>query len=569
MPVAAMSVAPDFADAQLLPPVLQAPPQQLRPPPGPPPDMAPPSLPTAPPGATEAPPGAERVFLTPTAIVVEGVTAYPQAEIDALTRPLLGRRIPATEIFALARTLERKYRDDGYFLTSVGVPAQRVANGEVRLRVIEGYISNVVVEGKIGDAESQARRFLENLVDRKPVRLRDMERYLLLTEDMPGIAVKAVLRPGKEPNSSELVVQLERESWDVFAQLDNRGFKHTGPRQFTVSVAENSFTSVAERLEATFFTTFSREQNFGQVAWTNFIGSEGFRLRVYAGRGYVMPGGPLKAVEYDGVISIAGAWGQYPVVRSRQFNLNVGAGFDWYRSETEVVGNTLLNRTDLRIVRIGADASYRDDWNGITFGNIRLSQGVAAFGASKKGDLLLNRLESEPEFRKVAAEVSRLQGVYATPDFTLNLFGTLAGQYSRDILPANEKYFVGGDRLGRGYYAGQVTGDKAFAATVELQFNFLVPYDQAAGGPGTFDTGMPGTPVQLYAFYDHTKVWNNAALEVQSQFARSLGGGARVNLLETATVEVEGVRRLDLEVDGPNAKRLDPWSLYLRLTTRF
>jgi len=556
------------AVAQVIPPVLQAPPPQLRPPP-PSPEVAPGTIPTAPPGATGAPPGADQVFLTPATIDIEGATVYPPSVIDALTRPLIGKRIAATEIFALARALERKYRDDGYFLTSVTVPAQRIDNGRVKLRVIEGYISGVVVEGDVGDVSKQARRFLENIVGLKPVNLRDMERYLLLTEDMPGVSVRAVLRPGKEPSSSELVVQLKRDRWDIFAQADNRGFKHTGPRQLTVTVGENSFTSLGERLEATFFTTLSREQNFGQVAWSNFIGSDGFRVRAYFGRGYIMPGGPLKALEYDGLITIAGFYAQYPVIRSRQLNFNVTTGFDFYRSDVHVVGDTLLNRTNLRIIRIAADASYRDDWNGVTFGNIRFSHGMDGFGASKKGDLLLNRLGSDPGFQKFNGELSRLQGIYATDDFSLNLFTTVAGQYSRDILPSNEKYFVGGDRLGRGYYAGQVTGDKAIAASFELQFNFVVPYDEAAGGSVSADTRMRGTPVQLYAFYDHTKVWNNAVLETPRQFARSFGGGARINVLETTTVEVEGVRRLDRDVNGANAKRLAPWSAYVRLTTRF
>jgi hemolysin activation/secretion protein len=382
-------------------------------------------------------------------IEVEGATVYPPEVIDALTRPLVGRQVTIADIFALARTLERKYRDDGYFLTSVGVPAQRIADGRIKLRVVEGYISSIVIEGDVGEVAKQARRLLDNLVARRPANLRDMERYLLLTEDLPGLSVRAVLRPGQDPSSSELVAQLKRDSWDVFGQIDNRGFKHTGPRQVTISSGMNSFTAVAERLEATFFTTLSREQNFGQVTWSNSFGSEGFRLRAFANRGYLMPGGPLKAAEYDGVITTLGLYGGYPVIRSRQLNLNVNAGAEYYRSDVEVVGNTLISRTKLIVGRIGADASCRDAWNGVTFGNLRLSKGIEAFGTSEKGDVLLNRLGAEPAFLKINGEISRLQNVWTGDDMSFNIFATLAGQYSADTLPSNEKYFVGGDRLGR------------------------------------------------------------------------------------------------------------------------
>ena len=49
--------------------------------------------------------------------------------------------------------------------------------------------------------------------------------------------------------------------------------------------------------------------------------------------------------------------------------------------------------------------------------------------------------------------------------------GLLAGQLSNDILPPAEQFYLGGTQFTRGYYSGQVAGDKALAATAELQLN--------------------------------------------------------------------------------------------------
>jgi hemolysin activation/secretion protein len=380
--------------------------------------------------------------------------------------------------------------------------------------------------------------------------------------------MKAVLRPGKEPGSAELVAQLQRKPWDALFHVHNRGSKFTGPIQGTLTLGLNSFTSLGERIEGTFFTTFNEEQNFGQVTWSNYIGGEGLQFRAYLGRGWLKPGEALEILGYDGVLTVAGAQLLYPVVRSRQFNLNVAGMFDYYHSSADVLGNVALVRTDLSVLRAGADANYRDNWNGVTFGNARFSQGISAFGATKEGDPLMNRFGADPTFFKANAEVSRLQGIWVGSGFTLNAFGTLAGQYSEDILPSNEKFFVGGERLGRGYFSGQVTGDKALAFSMELQFNFGIPFDEGsdvAGGPGS--GGL--LPLQLYAFYDHAKVWNNAPFEVKHQTARSFGAGVRVSLLDTVAVELEGTRRLDRDVDGAGASKLDPWKLFARLTARF
>src|SRR5262245_841608 len=284
---------PLSAAAQLVPPVLQAPPVQPAPP-QPPTTLPPDTIPAAPPGARAAPPGADKLFVTPTAIELEGATVYPPGVLEEMTRPLVGRRIAASELFALAQRIEAKYRADGYFLTTVFLPQQRVADGRVRIRIVEGYISNVVVEGNVGDVAAQAHRFLDKITLSRPANLRDVDRYLLLTQDMPGISMKAVLRPGKEPGSSELVAQLQRTPWDGLFTVNNRGSKFTGPQQGTLVVGTNSFTGLAERLEATFFTTFDKEQNFGQLTWSNYIGSEGLLVRAYFGRGSIRPGEALQ-----------------------------------------------------------------------------------------------------------------------------------------------------------------------------------------------------------------------------------------------------------------------------------
>ncbi|MBV9835351.1 MAG: ShlB/FhaC/HecB family hemolysin secretion/activation protein [Alphaproteobacteria bacterium] len=554
--------------AQAPPPVLQAPPQ-LTPPTRPPePGTIPaPSGPAAP----TAPPGAQSVTLTPVDIQVEGNTIYTHGELDALVRPLIGRQVPASEIFKLAEAIQRKYRDDGYFLATVTVPQQRVADGRLRLMVTEGYISNVLIEGDVGPVSEKAKEYLDNLVGKKPINISDLERYLLLTEDLPGVKVKAVMRPGREPGSSELIAQLQREWWDLFNQTDNRGSNFTGPVQSLFAGGINSFTSMGDRLELSYFTTLDTENNFLQGAYSGYIGSEGFRFRLYGGYGRIRPGDPISQTGYFGQVTIAGLQLYHPIIRSRRVNVALNGSFDYYRSIVDVTGNIRLSAVDLRSVRGWIDASYRDPFNGVTYGNIRFSKGVNVLGASKAGDQLLPRQGADPNYFKVNAEVSRLQGLYSDDDFALNLFVTGAAQISDNILPPSEKFFLGGERLGRGYYAGQVTGDRAIAASIELQLSFAVPYSdvQPSSAPSSVAGRVRGLPLQLYAFYDYGKAWNLATFETPTIVARSYGFGVRANVGDTLTVEAEAVRRIDLAVDGAAAPRLNPWGAYFRATTRF
>jgi len=554
--------------AQAPPPVLQAPPQ-LTPPVRPPEPgtISAPAGPTAP----GAPPGSESVTFTPVDIQVEGNTVYTRGELDALVRPLIGRQIPASEVFKLAEAIQRKYRDDGYFLATVTVPAQRVADGRVRVLVTEGYISSVLVEGDVGPVSEKAKDYLDNLIGKKPINISDLERYLLLTEDLPGIKVKAVMRPGREPGSSELIAQLTREWWDLFNQTDNRGSDFTGVQQNLLAAGFNSFTSIGERIELSYFTTFNSENNFLQAAYSGHIGPEGSRFRFYGGYGRIKPGEPISQTGYAGQVVIAGLQVYHPIVRSRRLNVAFNGSFDYYRSIVDVTGGIRLSEVDLRSLRAGIDASYRDPFNGVTYGTARISKGLNVLGASKAGDQLLPRQGSDPNYFKVNAELSRLQGLYSDEDFSLNLFVSGAAQYTNNILPPSEKFFIGGERLGRGYYAGQITGDRAIAASIELQLSFAIPYNdvQPSSAPSSVAGRVRGLPLQLYAFYDYGKAWNLASFETPTIVARSYGFGVRANVGDTLTVEAEAVRRLDLDVDGAAAPRLKPWGAYFRATTRF
>jgi hemolysin activation/secretion protein len=50
----------------------------------------------------------------------------------------------------------------------------------------------------------------------------------------------------------------------------------------------------------------------------------------------------------------------------------------------------------------------------------------------------------------------------------------VGGQYSADILPVPEKISFGSTRFGRGYQAGEFSGDSGMGASAELNYQFLI-----------------------------------------------------------------------------------------------
>src|ERR1700761_6959983 len=99
-----------------------------------------------------------------------------------------------------------------------------------------------------------------------------------------------------------------------------------------VARSTNSFTSLGEQFQALMFTTFNREQIFGQVNADTFLFSNGLHLHTYFGKGNNQPSGILANTGYNGDLSIGGGELSYPLVRSRRFNWYINADADKYDS---------------------------------------------------------------------------------------------------------------------------------------------------------------------------------------------------------------------------------------------
>jgi hemolysin activation/secretion protein len=556
-----------YGQAVDIPPLISPPLPGVVPPPQP--EVAPPAaIPPAPPAAPlpEGPP------VRIDAVRVEGVTVYPPEVIAPLYADIVGATVPRTRLDAVIEDLQTKYRTDGYILTVVRGEIQSVNGRPVFvLRAVEGYISEVKLDGDIGPAGTLVYEFLEHLTWIRPVNNADLERYLLLAQDIPGVSVRAVLRRATEPGAVELVAQLSRKPFSAFAQYDNLGSNEAGPNEMLLRGATNSFTRFGEQFEAIFYNTFNREQLFGQVDASAFLGADGLRLAGYWGRGNSMPGGALAGTGFIGNYTIAGLDLAYPVIRSRRLNLTPDISFDYYDSTVDVNGlngqSTQFNSGHLRMLRAGGALDFQDaavaDLPAANLAILKVSQGLPGLGASSTSEEPSHQpiLGNRTDFTKLAGELTRVQNLFTFGDVMTSLKLTLGGQYTGDILPPSEKFFCCGLRWSRGYFYGQVTGDRGVGTGAELQFN----------------TGFTDVPilapnhrldVQFYGFYDFGRFYNLAP-GTFNQTVDSLGIGARSNLTSWLFVDLAGVRRLVSRPNGANTSKLPEYMLFSRVVFQY
>ncbi len=499
-------------------------------------------------------------------VIVEGVTVYSPAAMAKAVEGLAGAAVPLAKVEAARVALLRRYRNDGYPLTAVSVV--RDDAGVLHFRVTEGHIADVKLDGDIGPAGVQVLRFLNQLTKPKAITAAALERYLLLAQDVPGVSVRAILRPSTDqPGALTLVAQVSRAPVSGLLTADNRGFRKSGPEESLAVADFNSFTSYGERTEVSLYRTFNSTQIFGEASTEFYIGASGLKLKLYAGAGDSQPSGDLRAAGYDGSTRVFGGQFTYPIIRARQQTLNAFAIMDALESNINngTPPDVFRNSYDsLRIFRTGFDYVLSDIWAGDTRSAVnalsfRLSQGAKGLGA--KTDQ--TRPGERVDFFKASFDFSRTQTLLQPTDTSsVALMGIISGQVTPNLLPPAEKFYLGGNRITRGFYAGEVTGDNALAATVELQYNTTMDIS-AFGQTVTFSP-------QFYGFYDWGETWENQRSDANHRL-QSTGGGVRLNVTRYTEFDLEGVHRFTRYPTGnsPGVSALPSEALYWRVLVRY
>jgi len=457
-------------------------PERVAPPPAPAPR---PALPELPRPSGEVPDALKSVKVVLREVAIEGTSLLlPQAQ--EIARSFVGPTITGADIFELARSLTALYRNAGYLLTVVTVPPQDLSAGRLRLRVVEGYVADVRVEGDPAVA-GRLTQLGEKIKASRPLHADDLERYLLLANDLPGVRVRAVLSPSKTSGAADLTLIASVKSVEGYASLDNYGSKLLGPGQFTVGLTGNQVFGIDDEWRLTGLTTGNGELNYGQFSYSQVVSTEGLRLgaNVWESRGN--PGDILEPLDLQGraVAGIASA--AYPLLRTRNQSLFGRVLFDARNVTIDIptdLGPIRLVEDRIRALRFGALWVTADRLDGNNALDVEISQGV---GGTKKDDPRKSRAGADGKFSKIVIDYERLQRLSSR--FVLALGA--AAQWTNEPLLASEQYALGGRHFGRAYEPAELIGDRALAFRME---------------PAYLDR-VEGVDYQLYAYYDLGKVW--------------------------------------------------------------
>lgn len=464
--------------------------------------------------STSAPNGAASIAVHIRSLEVRGATVLTPPEMARITGRFLGAQTLA-EVYGAAAALTALYGERGYVLSRVVVPPQDLdpAGADVILEAVEGYVDQVIWPAQLERFRDLFTGYSTAITGERPVRIRTLERYLLLAGDLPGLNVSSRLEPSAtNPRASTLVVDVSEKLVDGAAWLDNWGSEGRGPYQYRLHGTLNNLLGQHESVAATYGGSVETgELQYLTSSVSVVLNTEGtvFSLKGTASGG--APGTPeLAALAYENRSYALVAELSHPFIRSREQNLTL-SGQAFASDDTSETLGAAFSEDRLRGIRLAASYDQLDAWGGFNQAFVQFSKGFDGAGSTSNDNPLASREAGQVDFTKLEVTASRDQDLPGD----WSLFGAFAAQYAFTPLLAPEECSFGGRSFGRGFDSGALAGDHCAAVTAEVRYD-LQP-DLAALASA-----------QLYAFADAGAVWRIAPAAGTSAHETAGSGGLGV-----------------------------------------
>lgn len=421
-------------------------------------------------------------------VTFSGATGVKPDALAGAYEGLVGKSIPVASICDIRDRAAAIMYQAG-ILARVEIPEQTIAGGQLQLEVIEARVANIRFLGDAGPAQPKLEAYLEELRGMTPFNLEKAQRYLLLAADLPGVQISAAVKPSAQGRGAvDLEITAARDPIDYAANIQNFGSKALGPEAGLARVDFKGFTPYGDRTSLVAYSTVDgSEQRIGQVIEELRPWSSGLMLRGSASFAQTKPGAALAPLKLDGQAVDVELSANYPVIRRRDFNLNLVGGLSMVNQKTDFTGGGVLIDDKLRIASLRVQAVARRavfDLPAEAEVNLEVRKGLSALGASSVGDFALSRAAGEPD-----ALVGRLDG-HATVAFAPWLQGYVGfqAQYSKSPLLSFEQTAIGNLTIGRGYDPSSVSGDQGLAVATEARLGpARLPAQLSLSGYGFYD----------------------------------------------------------------------------------
>ena len=406
------------------------------------------------------------------AFELEGVSILPESQVQAVLKPYLGINLTFSELEKACDAITNLYLANGYSVRAVVLPqSMSKTGGTVKLRITEAKLSSVVIDVLNADNRFGSERVEKYITDAnqigQPLNLNNIERSLIILNEIPGVMVSSQLDAGKEQGDTDLEVSLGQTPLiQGRTETNNLGSRSTGTHQVVAAFSFNNLNGFGDQVALNGIASQGSEYMY--AAYSLPVNTAGLRLNVY--------GTYLHYKNIGEYVSPNGAYGysrtrglnlSYPLVRTKSANLNATVGYDSKSYLNELMAtNTTNSAYNIKNLVFGMSGNAFDSvgGNAVNNGSVSLTLGSLEILPSSINGY---GTYTPPDFTKLSFSGSRNQSLNETGKSSL--FVALSGQFASVNLNSGEQFYLGGPYGVRAYPVSQGGGSQGGLATAELR----------------------------------------------------------------------------------------------------
>jgi len=492
-------------------------------------------------------------------ITVEGSTLITKADIEKVTKQYEGKELSIKGLQKIADLITDEYRKKNFLTSRAYIPAQTIKDGILIIKVVEGKVGSIKIEGNKWFKTSLIRKNV-TLKENSNFDYAQLQKSLTYLNELPDRNAKAVLVPGQQAGTTDVVIQVkDRLPIHVGFEYDNYGSRFIDNDRWMGIVEHNNLFGFDDKLYASLQMSEYSAYKLRTFRYL-FPFNRNNELGFYYAYSKVKLLGDFEAVDSRGTTELYSAFYNRVLHSSDNADVRYTLGFDYKHIHNYLLG-TLSSRDDTRVFKNSLDINLADKW-GRTIINPEIDAGVPGmFGGLHYKDPISSRGDlAGGKFVKGTMNLFRLQpGPFQTAFLWKNQM-----QYSNYNLVAAEQFQIGGPTSVRGYPPAEFTGDEGYYTSIEWSIPFyFIPKKLTvpmAKNKKLYDA------LRFVTFYDRgvAHLHTPAAGEKKYTTLKSWGYGLRLNLNENLTARVEvGYPLGKKPTDGKNAH---PW---VEVTSKF
>ena len=430
-------------------------------------------------------------------ITVLGSTIFQEEDFLSIIEPLEGTVSSLAELQLVVNKITNLYLKDGYITSRAVIVSDSLAEGKIRIEIIEGKIEEIQVIG--ADKLVNYVRSRVNLGAGTPLNTGKLEEQLRLLRIDPLIQnIEASLSAGSGIGQSTLVVRVKAaKPLALGLAIDNYSPPSVGSERLGLELAYRNLSGLGDTLSTSYYP---RVEAFSDTFDLNFQ----YQVPINAKNGTITAEADIYRNEiingFAEDLDISGETERYrlsyrqPLIRSTRQELALSLSFDYQDGQTFLFQDGFpfgqgpdddgVSKTS--VLRLGQDYVLRQPTGAWLFGS-SLNFGIDIFDATNNSSDAI----PDGEFFSWLGQIQRIQVL--NDDNFLIIQGEF--QFTPDSLLPSQQFIIGGGQSVRGYRNNVRSGDNGFRFLIEDRFTLRK--DQA--GQAIFI---------LAPFFNMGSVWN-------------------------------------------------------------